>query len=317
MTNSEFIDFFIRIKSLSLAETTANSYRHVLQRLLQPDLDVGSIDLLTAQENVLRMAHWLSKSTVHRNLVILNEYYDLALKYNLVAKNYYREVEKPSKKRTVDETAEKIYSETELKIIFKHLQTKPLIWQAYILLAFDSGARRGELVGLRWRDLDLKTGYLHIQRAAYKLTGKPTAFKEPKGHKDRNMFLSSNSLWLLRKLQLEQKTNCMRHGVAWQDDFFVFSFSTGETCMHPNTPTRFIRRFFNALRLPELNEKNGHALRHTCATLLLREGIDVRTVSDRLGHADISTTMIYLHPDQSIVLQAMEKILKKVVSSYD
>ena len=84
MTNSEFINFFVNVKSLSLAETTADSYKHILQRLLQPDLEVGSINLLAAQENVLRMAHRLSQSTLHRNLVILNEYYDLEVKYNLV-----------------------------------------------------------------------------------------------------------------------------------------------------------------------------------------------------------------------------------------
>ena len=317
MTNAEFIDFFFEVKSLSIAETTADSYRHILQRLLQPDLDVGSIDLLSAQENVLKMAHRLSKSTVHRNLVILNEYYDLAMKYNLVKKNYYREVERPSKKRTVDGTQEKIYSENELKIIFKHLQTKPLVWQAYILLALDSGARRGELVGLRWHDLDLKTGYLQIQRAAYKLPAQPTAYKDPKGHKKRSLYLSADSKSILRKLQLEQKTNCMRHGIAWNDDYYVFSFGTGETGMHPNTPTRFIRRFFDGLRRPEFDGKNGHGMRHTCATLLLREGIDVRTVSDRLGHADISTTMIYLHPDNSSVAVTMEKIIKKAVSAYE
>ena len=56
MTNSEFIEFFLNIKRLSIADTTADSYRHILYRLLDGDLDVGAIDLLAAQQTVFKMA---------------------------------------------------------------------------------------------------------------------------------------------------------------------------------------------------------------------------------------------------------------------
>lgn len=314
MTNSEFIEFFLNIKRLSIADTTADSYRHILYRLLDGDLDVGAIDLLAAQQTVFKMACRLSQRTVQRYLVILNEYYDYAAKYNLLQHNFYHDVEIPRKKISVDGMKNKIYSELELKYIFNYLQAKPLVWQAYIVLALDSGARRGELVGLSWSDVDFEKGFLLIRRAAYKLSGQPTAYKEPKGHKSRGMFLSNYSLRLLRKLKVEQKAKCMRQGTPWSKNNFIFSFGTGKTGMHPNTPTRFMRRFFCNIRLPELSGKNGHAFRHTCATLLLREGIDVRTVSERLGHSSINTTMIYLHPDETEeTARAMENIIKKAV----
>ena len=309
MKNSEFIEFFVKIKASSLAELTVLSYRRCLEKYLDLNGDVADMDLFQAQNIMLSMKH-LSEGTQRRNLSVLRQYYNYAVKYKFCSENPFKDVERP-RKTYIDTFDEKVYSENELKAVVGALSQENILWQTYFLLALDSGARRGELVALKWFDLDFDRGYLHIRRSAYKTKGQPTAIKEPKGRRSRSLFISETSIKSLSLLMLEQKKHCLSSGRPWSEGNYIFSFS-GEI-MNPCTPSRWWRRFIKRRRLPR---RRLHDLRHTSATLLLRNGVDVRTVCSRLGHAALSTTMIYLEPDNGKqAANVMHGIIKKAVGT--
>lgn len=160
-------------------------------------------------------------------------------------------------------------------------------WRTLIYFALDSGARRGEVVALQWNDLSGQK--VHIQRAAYKVHGH-TGVKTPKNGHGRTIYIAQETACLLQKWQKTQKENCLRAGIRWNGCLYVFGIA-GEM-MYPDTPTAWLRRFLQRYDLPPFR---FHALRHTAATQLLINGLDLQTVAGRLGHRDIETTKFYLH----------------------
>ncbi len=310
MIHKEFIEFFLNIKALSVAPTTLSGYRSVLNRFLPLSDDISELDLMKAQQIISGMAHTgISGATVRRHTSILHQYGKYIVKYQKVTYNPFEDVERP-RKIEIDNLHEKVYSEASLVKLFRELKTEPLLWRAYISAAIDSGARRGELVALRWCDLDFETDCLRIQRAAFKLSGKPQATKEPKGRRSRTVFLTRYTMHLLRMWRMAQQSNTVQDGYVWDFDFYIFGKNGDMLSLY--APSAWWRRFLRRHRLPV---HRLHDLRHTCATLLLRNGVDVRTVSDRLGHAALKTTMLYLEPDGEYARDTMENIIEKAVKN--
>ncbi len=263
---------------------------------------------MSAQYIILQMAENVSTATIRRHNAILRQYYKYAVKYGAASFNPFEAVELPRNKAVIDKMSDKVYSEGELTRIFSALRYEPLIWRCFVFLALDSGCRRGELVGLKWSDFD--GANVWIRRSAFKVKGHSQALKEPKGRRGRKIHISGTVLKTLKHLKLQQKAAALADGRSWSEDCFVFSFN-GSDMLSVYSPSQWWRRFLGRHRLPR---KRLHDLRHTSATTSLRHGIDIRTVSYRLGHRSIKTTMIYLEPDEGSSVSVMEKLLKKAVT---
>jgi integrase len=163
--------------------------------------------------------------------------------------------------------------------------------EALYVVAVTAGLRRGELQGLRWDDLDLEAGTLQVRRSLSEPKG-GYIFEAPKSGKGRNIRLTQRATAALirhRKRQLEER---MERGQLWQDHGLVFPSTIGTPLLGGN-----LNRSFKAtLRRAGLPEIRFHDLRHTCATLLLRQGVNPKYVQELLGHADISLTLnVYSH----------------------
>lgn len=117
------------------------------------------------------------------------------------------------------------------------LDNEPLKYQVLVHLALALGCRRGELVALRWQDIDLDTGVVSIGHSAYKLKGKAPALKDPKNRSSlRNITLPQYCIPLLRCYRIGQNEERMKLGTLWQDGDWVFTKWNGEQ-MNPDTPT--------------------------------------------------------------------------------
>ncbi|HTE83937.1 MAG TPA: site-specific integrase, partial [Dehalococcoidia bacterium] len=156
-------------------------------------------------------------------------------------------------------------------------------------VAAATGMRRGELLGLRWRDVDLAGVRLSV-RQQYTRQGKSLGFGPPKSAKSiRTIDLDDETVDLLREQRERQLFERRKWGKAYRTDLDLVFCRPGGIPEDPNViGRRFSRRIRDLAGLPAIGL---HGLRHTHATLLLEEGVDVKTVSERLGHDSVQTTL--------------------------
>ncbi len=154
------------------------------------------------------------------------------------------------------------------------------------LLAIGTGMRRGELLGLRWQDVDLKAGKLAVRQNLQE-TGAGLLFKAPKTAKgQRSVSLMPSTIAALTQHKAAQAARRLEQGPAYQDRGLVLCEDEGQ----PWSPSEFSiswRKTVTALG----KDVRFHDLRHTHATLLLRQGVHPKVVSERLGHATVGITL--------------------------
>ena len=184
-----------------------------------------------------------------------------------------------------------IFTRTEAQEMLLCLDSEPLQYKVLVYLALMSGAREGELVALKFSDVDFINNKITIERAAYKLKGEPVTTKPPKDNDIRTVKVDEYTIDLIRQLRAEKEQERLRLGTAWLNSDWIFTTWNG-SIMHPATPSHWFREF---LKRHGLKHRKFHALRHTSATLLLLGGTNIKQVSGRLGHADLRVTNQYLH----------------------
>lgn len=201
-----------------------------------------------------------------------------------------------------------VADEETVQRLIAALEGQSMKYEVYFMLILATGMRRGECCGLRWSDIDWRDRSMHIQRNVVKVSYQPILVKEPKTRAgDRVVYLSEELCRLLRAWQTEcawEKEQLGGDALAAED--YLFRQPNGD----PMVPSSFTFRFKKILRengLPE--DLNVHSLRHTNASLLIAQGVDVRTVAGLLGHAQPSTTLdIYSHAFDKSKRAAQEKL---------
>lgn len=246
----------------------------------------------------------ISPSTVRRYATVLRSI--LSLAYQLE----YTDNDAGASKRIIFpkiETCEvEVYTEDEVRVIFSALDAEPINIRALVELAIFTGMRRGEIVGLKWADIDFENQCLSIKRSIYKPKDGKALEKEPKSKSSiRTISLPEHLIKTLLEYKLHQDRHISFMGEAWNKLDYVFTEEDG-LVMNPQTPTR---QFSNFLKRHNIRHLKFHGLRHTSATMLLANGCDIKTVSSRLGHADLETTGIYLH--------ALESTDRKAAKTFD
>ena len=183
---------------------------------------------------------------------------------------------------------------------------EPMKYRTIVMLGIDSGLRLGELMGLKWQDIDFEKATLSVTKANQALVGKGVFTKRPKNESSiRDVALSSSTLALLKIYQKEQMRTRLLLKEKWIDEGWVFTQWDGKP-MYPDTPSHWFREFLTRHGLPHMR---FHALRHLSATVLIAQGVPLKSVSARLGHADIRTTAnIYSEALQSVDRQAASKM---------
>jgi integrase len=164
--------------------------------------------------------------------------------------------------------------------------------EAFYVLALTTGLRRGELLGLRWEDVNLTFRQLHVRRPLHRVDGK-LRFVEPKtGSSLRVVVIPKLAVRSLTKHRARQDAERLARGEAWRDQGLVFASSVGT----PVEPRNINRRWDELRGRAGLDGLRLHDLRHGCATFMLAAGVPARTIMEVLGHSEISVTMnTYTH----------------------
>lgn len=180
----------------------------------------------------------------------------------------------------------------EIKTILSALQGEETQFRLLVTMYIVTGCRRGELLALEWKDVDFDKGEIYIHQSA-NYTAEEGVFIGPtKTNETRHIALPKTVMGLLTKHKAEQALLSYRLGDMWNGQGLVFTRLTGEPIM-PVIVNKWLTEFCKKNGLRHINP---HLFRHTAATILLTNGVDVLTVSKMLGHANTSTTLdVYAH----------------------
>lgn len=280
--------------------TSRERYRALIELHIQPELgnrQVRELDgeVLNAfvrkklKSGRLDGKGGLSPKTVRDICMVMKS----ALK---LAKRKYRysgdgEMNTPSIKQSQIE----VFSPLESQRITAAVLKKPDRSNIGYLLCLETGLRLGEVCALRWSDMDLAEGVLRVQRTVYRINyGKRTelVLQTPKSENSvRSIPLTAKMLSMLR--QLKDRKDC-------------YLLTGTERPLEPRTMQYRFRRFLKKNSLPL---RNYHVLRHSFATRCIEGGMDIKSLSEILGHANVQTTLqMYVHPSMATKRAAMEAV---------
>jgi integrase len=182
-------------------------------------------------------------------------------------------------------------------------------YPAWVLLAA-TGLRRGELLGLRWEDLDLERRHLSVHRNLTVVRHKITLTNPKTKAGRRSIALDDGTCKILRHWRAQQNTERLIAGRSWIDSGYVFTTPLGE----PHHPEAFSKRFERRVTAWDLPPLTLHGLRHTWATLALEDHIHPRVVQERLGHASIAVTLgTYSHVNPTLDQAAADVVAARIL----
>ena len=307
---SDFAKEYLSIQRTSLSPTSYVLYERIIEQYILPmfgRMRLRDIKTYHVQDFIMKLNSmtrrdgkpgYIAPQTVKRYTTVLRSmltmaykmYYmddDVGLSRRLTfPKERYQEVD--------------VFTIEETKAILAAAKTEPINIRLLIELALFTGMRRGEIVGLKWSDINFDKQCLSVKRSIYKPRGEKSIEKEPKSHSSIRTIAIPNCLCETLKEYKESQEEYSLSLAAWKNLDYVFTDDIGNV-MNPQTPTK---QFSHFLARHNIRHLKFHCLRHTSATILLSSGCDIKTVSARLGHSSIDTTNIYVHVLESVDRQA-------------
>ncbi len=299
---AEFANKWLAEYAKNLAPKTYERYKAIFESRITPALGHLTMDkikplhivefLNSLQRDGARLdgkPGGLSEQTILHHHRVLSVVFNTAVQWGVMRENPMPRVKPPR----VRKTKAAAYDEKQTAAMLEALEKEPLKYRVLIHLALVTGLRRGELMGLEWRDIDFQKNTLEVNRASQSLAGYGTFTKEPKTEESKRLVsLPLPTVQLLKEYRKEWLEEKIKIGDLWKGSERLWVTWDGRPA-HAQTPTHWFPKFLKRHGLPHLN---FHGLRHTSATLLISQGADVRSVSGRLGHSRTSTTMdIYVH----------------------
>jgi integrase len=251
-----------------------------------------------------RLDHGLAPATVHKLHVVLHKALEAAVADGLIPRNPTADLKLP---RITREEIDPLNQEESRRLLEAARGDR---LEALYVLALNTGMRQGELLALKWENVDLDRGVLRVRRTITH-EDKAYALGEPKTKKSRRTIRLTGGAAAALEVHLSRQLEEMeRMGSLYQPGGLVFATTTG-TIINPSNLRN--RSFKPILKRAKLRPIRFHDLRHTCATLLLSKDINPKVVSEMLGHASVSITLdIYSHllPDmQEKAAKALEEAL--------
>lgn len=305
-TVGDYLDEWLVAIAHTVEGSTLSSYRRNVRIHVRPA--IGGVQLQKLDPAHLNRLYGqlldrLSIRTVRYIHTILHRALRDAMKWGRIVRNPADAADPPSAKAARPPEM-RTWSALEL-LMFLEATSESRYRTPWLTLA-TTGMRRGELLGLRWRDLNLEGGRLSIRQTVTLVDHKIVTTNCTKTGKGRAIELDERTVSELRSHRVKQAQELFLLGIRAEGDTLVFCHPDAR----PYNPERFSREFARALdRHPELPRIRLHDLRHTWATLALEANVAVKIVSERLGHATTAITSdTYSHVTPTMGADAAEKV---------
>ncbi|MBQ8789946.1 MAG: site-specific integrase [Ruminiclostridium sp.] len=305
--------WFEEYAKLNLRHTSYERMRQLTQRVypaighLRLDKITGRhvqqfINDLALNGKSMKTGKPLSRKTAIHHLSFISDVFSYAVKMDMLSENPCRKVTVPKGEKKEKE----IYTLEEIEVLFRLLETAPLKYRTFFTLAIYSGFRRGELLGLEWKDIDWEHNVISVRRTSNYTADKGIYTDTTKTKKSqRSLKFPPMVMDLLKEYKSEQDEEKVKLGSKWIDYDRLFVKYDGRP-MNNNTPYFWFTEFCkeNNFRFCDI-----HSMRHFYASALINEGVDAAAVSGALGHSVISTTTsIYCHAFQQAQARASDAI---------
>ncbi len=292
----------------TVSPTTLVGYKGMIRRYVDPligHLQVQEMNALAVQiwVNKLKVSpisgEPLTAGTIKHTYHVLRGAMDKAVQAGLIHRSPCAGIQLPKgeKKKPV------IYDETQIQQLLDFARGTEM--ELIIDLELCMGMRRGELLGLQWQDIDWEKKQIHIIRSRVAVDGK-SVVKQPKTESSTRIVDVPEIL--MKKLRAH-KVKCMeqkiRVGRRLLEEDFIIVHPDGKP-IYPEYVSQMFTKLQKRANLPKCR---FHDLRHLCASIMVKQGVEVKVAQERLGHKDITTTMnIYAHVLPGSAREAAEKI---------
>lgn len=305
-------------KVRAVRRSTLSRYQGLLRRYVLPAIGKKRLSALTPADVRLMLARvanqrsaarkgqveedrpQLSARTVQQVHAVLRAVLSAAVREELIARNVAKLVQVPS---PVQQEINP-WTDEEARLFMASAKTHRL--HALFVAALALGLRRGELLGLRWTDIDFGASQLRVMQTLQRIKGEGVVFGPPKSRRSRRVLtMPAILIRALKRHRAAQDDDRREAGPEWLETGLIFTTSTGRHVEPRNLNTAYTRLLARA----GVRAIRFHDLRHTCATLLLARGVSPRIVMDILGHSQIAVTMnIYGHVIPAMQEEAADKI---------
>ena len=333
---------FMPKKEQSISENTRLSYWSNLNEHIFPAFgDCLIKDVSTAMINALLLEFQKTHSygSAVKVYNICNGIFGMAFRDDTIPINPMLKVERPAQTKEAKAVteADKALFEDELLYVLECVAREPIKWQAFLYVAADTGARRGELCGLQWSDIDLNKGVVTFKRNLQYSKAKTLESEKdlkpkektviydgvyvvtPKSGKFRTVDIGEDTIAILKAYKTDLTKDDEDTEESEDNDVvnlaeyrkkkeqsklpkWLFTKDGEDVPMFPTSPTRYFKTFGETYNVPGFHP---HLLRHTSATLSLTNGGDAKSVADRLGHKDASILLkVYVHANDESVRSA-------------
>lgn len=290
-TLAEYLDEWVAAIEATLRPSTWDSYKSVIGSYVIPRLGTVRLSKVTAPRlnafyaELLREGRAdggsLSARTVRYVHTILRRAFEDAVRWQQLARNPASHANPPKPKAS----ELSVWDETQLRAFLASVVDDRLysLW----VLAATTGMRRGELMGLRWTDIDFSAAKVFIRQTRVSVRYEVATSQPKTKTSNRGIAIDSASMNALRSFRAAQLEERLAFGPGYKETGLVFTREDGEP-LHPETVTDMFKRRAAGANLPPIR---FHDLRHTYASLALKGGIHPKVVSQRLGHSSIAITL--------------------------
>ncbi|HYM16265.1 MAG TPA: site-specific integrase [Dehalococcoidia bacterium] len=304
MTVGRYLAEWLPTIKQSVRPKTYARYDSYVNRHIVPMLGRVRLTQLTPQ-HVQRLyadrhSSGLSPTTVHHIHACLHKALKQAVRWSLVGRNVTDLVDVPriARHEMATFTAEQARA-------FVAAVTGDRLEAVYVL-ALTTGMRQGELLALKWRDVDLDSGTVKVRGTLQQTPGGLVVAEPKTSGSRRQVSITAVAIAALRRHRTRQSEERLRLGSAWEDTGFLFTTPKGGPIDADNLRNR---SFYPLLKNAGLPRLRFHDLRHTAASLMFSENIHPKIVSDMLGHSRVSTTLdLYSHAVPNIQQKATEAL---------
>lgn len=274
----------------NLSDTTVINYKCQLNKYILDEIGghkLNKLKKLHIQDlaNKLYEEYNLSSKTIKNYINLVSSILEKAIEWGYINNNVASNINIP-KNYNKPKKEQEIYNNEEIKKLFEVLQNEPEPFKTMVYISFYTGARRGEVLALRWKDIDFDNNIIHIvQNKIRKVDG--TKIKETKNKRSRSFVAPQVLMTKIKEIYNNQN----------RDDL-LFDY-------YPATYTRMWQEFIKRNNLKYITL---HDLRHTNGSILASKGVDIVTIAKRLGHLPATASAYYLHAVSEEDKKASEKL---------